>query len=229
MKKMKILAVHSQKGGVGKTTLAMNLAVAASASGTPTVVIDVDPQASAAAYHDRRLANGGSEQPKVTATPLARVPQAIAAAEAEGYELLILDTPPNIVGDTLTIAQAAHVVMIPAKPSMLDLSAIQKSTSIVTMAGQRGFVVLNECKAFGELPDQARGLIEGDLSFPVAKQTIGSRVAFVHAANEGKGVIETEPGSKAANEIKSLWAYVKKALKTAPVPKEVGERQVANG
>lgn len=209
---MNILAITSQKGGVGKTTLSFNLGVAAAASGVPTIIFDLDPQITATKYHDRRLANGGAEQPKVVSIQAARLPNELKAAMSDGYGLAILDTPPNVTGDTLHISQAGDLILIPVQPSMLDLDAIGSTIEIAKISGRPSAAVLNSCRHQGSLTEEARNLIEGSLEFPVVPQTIGDRVAFVHAATAGQSVIEYEPEGKAASEIMTLWKWVESSI-----------------
>src|SRR3546814_3744835 len=87
---MKIITIAAQKGGAGKTTLAVNLAVAAQAGGIKTALIDLDPQESATAWSERRTA----ELPHVEPLSARRLSPWINAAEAEGFALAIIDTPP---------------------------------------------------------------------------------------------------------------------------------------
>ena len=209
---MQILAITSQKGGVGKTTLAMNLAVAAAATGRPTIIFDLDPQGSAAAYHDSRMANGGNAQPKVSCIQPVRLPHELKAAMSDGYALAIIDTPPNVSGDAVHISQAGDLILIPVKPSAIDLNAIRSTIGIAKQTGRPSAVVLNLCRHNGSLPYEARDLIENDFEFPVASQTVGDRVAFVHAATTGLSVLESEPESKAANEIRGLWKWIEALL-----------------
>ncbi|MEM6898656.1 MAG: ParA family protein [Pseudomonadota bacterium] len=225
---MQILSITSQKGGVGKTTLAMNLAIAAAHDKTPTVVFDLDPQASAAGYHDRRIANGHDDQPKVFSIQAARLPHELKAAMEDGYKLAIIDTPPNVSGNAVHISQAGDLILIPARPTALDLDAIRVSIEIARAAERPAAVVLNVCKPLGTLKEEARELITSNFEFPVLESDIGDRVAFIHAATEGLGVIENEPGSKAAIEIKALWKWVKAALKDVK-KSETQQKEVVNG
>lgn len=226
---MQILSITSQKGGVGKTTLAMNLAIAAAHDKTPTVVFDLDPQASATGYHDRRIANGHDDQPKVFSIQPVRLPQELKAAMDDGYKLAIIDTPPNVSGNAVHISQAGDLILIPAQPSAMDLDAVRVSIEIARAADRPAAVILNECKAFGSLTTEARELIEGAFEFPVLEQTIGDRVAFIHAATSGQGVIESEPSSKAADEIKAVWKWVKSALKEVKQTESTPMKEAANG
>lgn len=210
---MFILAIAAQKGGVGKTTLAMNLAIVAAFDGLPTVVFDLDPQASASSWHDRRIENTGQDQPKVIATPAKRLPQALKAAQNDGYELAIIDTPPNVGGEAVHICRAADLILVPSQPSALDLDAIQASLDIIKIAERPAAVVLNKTKPTGALTVDARVLIETAYDFETYPSQVGDRVAFVHAAIEGKGVVETDPESKASVETVLLWKWTKKRLK----------------
>ena len=99
---MQTIAVIAQKGGAGKTTLALGLAVAAMQDKKTAAVIDTDPQATATNWTDRRDA----ETPWVVASPVARIKQAIAAALSQGVELLLIDTPPHASQEA---AEAARV------------------------------------------------------------------------------------------------------------------------
>ena len=226
---MEIIAVTSQKGGVGKTTLVMNLAIAAGLDGLPTIVFDTDPQASAAAWHDRRKASGHPDQPMVISVQPSRLAPALKDAIADGYKLAIIDTPPNVTGDAVHISKAGDLVLVPVHPSALDLEAIQATLNITTMSGRPAVAVLNECKPFGNLTEDARALITDTYQFPVAPQTIGDRTAFVHSASTGQGVVETEPSSKAAQEIGALWKWVKTALRDSRRAEAAKERKAANG
>ena len=126
---MKIVAVISQKGGAGKTTLAVSLAVAAEKQDVPTVLIDLDPQSSAKTWHDIRAEK---QAPFVVSAQASRLEDMIEVARANGAELVIIDTAPRTPNAALGAARAADLVLIPCRPAILDLKAIG------TSGGSRG-------------------------------------------------------------------------------------------
>jgi chromosome partitioning protein len=113
---MKTVAVISQKGGAGKSTLALHLAVAAEIAGLATIVIDLDPQASAATWKDLRKA----DTPSVTSVQAARLPQIMATAVEHGIQLAVIDTAPHSETAALAAARAADFILIPCRPAILD-------------------------------------------------------------------------------------------------------------
>ena len=128
---MKKIALIAQKGGVGKTTMAVNLAVAA---GPKTALFDLDPQESAVIWADRRKA----EAPHVEFLTERRLPDGLAAAEKQGFSLAIIDTPPAAGPQAFTAAQAADLVLIPCRPSLVDLDAIRRTAQLIKSAGIAG-------------------------------------------------------------------------------------------
>src|ERR1039458_10336800 len=113
-KSLKTLAIISQKGGAGKTTLALNLAVAAESIGVPTVVIDLDPQASAKTWHDIRVRK---DAPFVVSAQAIRLDEVIEVSRANGAELVMIDTAPHSESAALGAARAADLVLIPCRPA----------------------------------------------------------------------------------------------------------------
>jgi chromosome partitioning protein len=120
---VKTIALIAQKGGVGKTTLAVNLAVA---SGLRTAIFDLDQQESAAIWTDRRK----SDQPHVEFLTERRLSDALKAAERGMFELSIIDTPPAAGPQAYTAAQAADLILIPCRPSLVDLDAIKRTAQL---------------------------------------------------------------------------------------------------
>jgi len=204
---MKTVAILSQKGGTGKTTLATNLCVAAEREGHTTALIDLDPQASATRWGDYRKA----KTPAILATPGSRLTHWLQTAEANGATLVILDTAPNSGPDALDVARAASLVLIPCKPSLLDLDAIENTVKIAEIAEVPARVVLNCVDARSDLGNQARQVIH-QYDVECAPCQLGQRLGFVHAFNHGKGVQEFEPRAKSAREITALYAYLRKEL-----------------
>ena len=108
---MKTIALISQKGGGGKTTIAVHLATALQAFGHETLVIDLDPQASASEWKDARIA----ERPYDMAVPPARLLKALETARQGGATVAVLDTAPHSEGTALEAARAsAHPGSVPA-------------------------------------------------------------------------------------------------------------------
>ncbi len=118
------LAVLSRKGGAGKTTLAVNLAVAAQARGLPSAVLDVDPQASASAWAEVR----GATSPVVRHCPARHVERVLGEAAEDGIALALIDTAPHAEGAALTAARAADLVVIPCRPALFDLCAVTSNS-----------------------------------------------------------------------------------------------------
>ncbi len=205
---MKTVAILSQKGGTGKTTIATNLCVAAEREGHTTALIDLDPQASAARWGDYRKA----KTPAIIATPVSRLTHYLQTAEENGATLVILDTAPNSGPDALNVARAASIVLIPCKPAMVDLDTIENTVKIAEIAGVPARVVLNGTDARSDLGNQARQVIEHQYNVPCAPCELGHRVGFVHAFNHGRGVQEFEPRAKSSHEITALYAYLSKEI-----------------
>lgn len=201
---MQVITIAAQKGGVGKTTLAVNLAVAAQLVGIKTALFDLDPQESATAWSERRKA----ELPHVEPISARRLDQAINAAEANGFALTIIDTPPAAGAEAAAAAQRADIVVIPCRPSLIDLDAIKRTAQLITGIGRTGVVVLNAAPPTAStLLDDARTLIEAT-GLKVADIVLRERSAYRAAWPYGLGVNEHEPNGKAAQEVASLQKYI---------------------
>lgn len=194
---MQVITLAAQKGGVGKTTLAVNLAVAAQAAGIKTALFDLDPQESATAWSERRKA----DLPHVEPISARRLAQAIEAAGASGFKLTIIDTPPAAGAEAAEAAQRADLVVIPCRPSLIDLDAIKRTAQLITSTGRAGIVVLNAAPPTATtLLDDARTLA-GATGLRVAQGVLRERSAYRAAWPYGLGVMEHEPKGKAATEI----------------------------
>lgn len=218
---MKKIALIAQKGGVGKTTIAVNLAVAA---GVKTALFDLDQQESAVIWADRRK----SESPHVEFLTERRLPEAVKAAELGKFELVIIDTPPAAGPQALTAAQAADIVLIPCRPSLVDLDAIRRTAQLVKSAGVPAFVVFNAAPhSATTLLEDARAIVEGAGLIP-APVVLRERSAYRASWPVGKTVIETEPRSKAAKELSELRDWVLAQLQVC-TPEALTQQELIDG
>lgn len=219
---MKIIALIAQKGGVGKTTIAVNLAVAA---GARSALFDLDQQESAVIWADRRKA----EMPHVEFLTERRLSEGLKAAEAQGFALAIIDTPPAAGPQAYTAAQAADLIIIPCRPSLLDLDAIRRTAQLIKSAGVPAFVVFNAAPhSATTLLDDARAIVSGQglVSAPVV---LRERSAYRAAWPLGKGVTEAEPSGKAAREILELRDWINVQLQVCTPEGVQGERAAIHG
>jgi chromosome partitioning protein len=200
---MKVISIISQKGGAGKTTLAINLAVASELQGKSSVIFDIDPQASSMGWKDSRVENF----PAVISLHAARINHYLDIASTNDAKLVIFDTAPHSQKDALDAAQFADLVLIPCKPSLIDLRAINSTIKICQIAQKPALVILMQTQSHKSLTEQAAEAIQG-YDVDLCPITIGNRIAFVHAFTEGKGVIEIDPKSKASSEIKNIFSFI---------------------
>ena len=200
---MTTIAILSQKGGAGKTTLAINLAGAAEAAGHQVVIIDLDPQASAKAWYDRR----GKEHPVVVSAQAAALAEVLATAATHGAGYVLIDTAPHSETAALTAGKAADLILIPCRASYVDLKAIATTVDLVTLAKTPALFVLS-CVRPGDktLPDSAETHLS-EYSIPVSPQRITQRAAVVHALTAGQPVTEFEPDGTATSEINGLFIF----------------------
>lgn len=219
---MKKVALIAQKGGVGKTTVAVNLAIAA---GPKTALFDLDPQESAVIWADRRAA----EAPHVEFLTDRRLPDGLSAAEKQGFLLAIIDTPPAAGSQAFTAAQAADLVLIPCRPSLVDLDAIRRTAQLVKSAGITAYVVFNAAPPGATtLLEDARAIVEAT-GLAVAPVILRERSAYRGAWPMGKGVTETEPNGKAAGEIWALKKWVFEQLQMCTPAKVQKKKAAAHG
>jgi chromosome partitioning protein len=200
---MKTIAILSQKGGAGKTTLALHLAVAAVQDHLNTLVVDLDPQASAAKWGDRRQA----ELPVVVSSHASRLAAVLDNAQTNDGQLAILDTAPHSDSIAVQAARTADLILVPCRPAILDLEAIASTLDLVRAVGKPALAVLNAIAPVGTEADEAAEAIAG-LGADVCPVRLTSRVAFSRALITGLTAQEFEPDGKAAREIQSLHMFI---------------------
>jgi chromosome partitioning protein len=200
---MKIVAIISQKGGAGKTTLAVHLATVAAAAKHSVAVIDLDPQGTATSWGDRRTA----DVPEVVSGQAVRLPALIKAAAQNGADFLILDTAPNADQTASLACRAADLVLIPCRPSTFDLDAIETTLLLSKAASTPAYVVLNAVPPRSPIGKEASdGLIARGAQ--VAPHHLTHRAAFSHGVIDGRSAQEFEPNGKAAEEIKAVYKWL---------------------
>ena len=202
---MKTIAVLSQKGGSGKSTLSINLAIAATQARNQVVLIDLDPQQSAVRWSRLRT----DEDPVIISGHAPNLTQLIDQARGGGADLVIIDTAPKSESASLAAAKLADLILIPCQPSNLDLDAVADTVNIAKLAKTPAAFVLNGCKAASSLTEMAADAL-GDYGLPLAPPRIGNRVAFIKSLTQGQGVTEYEPKGTSAKEIRALYTYTTK-------------------
>lgn len=200
---MKTLAIISQKGGSGKTTIAVHVAVCASQRKLKTAIIDIDPQRSAYQWNQSRP--DGMKLDAVTANA-SQLAVLLAKAKAGGIDLAIIDSAPHSDSEAAIAAQLADYVLIPCRPARFDLDAIASTVDIAKAANTPAAVVINAAPR-GRLADEARVALQRQ-GVTVLDLVLHQRAAYSHAVIDGRSVHEYEPEGKAAAEIDDLYHHI---------------------
>ena len=206
---MQILAIIGQKGGNGKSTISLALAVEAHSAGRPVAVIDLDPQATAAKWSDRR----GSDTPAVVSCQVSRLPQVLEAAAKGGADFAVIDTPGHSTDALIAAAKAADFVLMPIQPQLYDIETLGSLKDVLMLAGKPpSAVLINRAPVQGQRhrETQEEAAAQG---FEVCPVVIFARAAHGDAGNVGQSAAEYEPKGKAAQEMADLYSYIAIALK----------------
>ena len=200
---IRTIALISQKGGVGKTTLAIHLATAFVAADN-TVLLDLDPQASAAEWKDSRA----TEEPGVMAIPPSRLPKVIEHSQSIGTDVLILDTAPHSEGTALDAGRSADLILVPCQPSIMDLRALRKTANLLEHVKKPTYAVLNGISPHTTVADEAARAITEQFKLQVSPVRLGDRVAYNRCLISGQTAQEYEPEGRAAQEVAEFFNWV---------------------
>jgi chromosome partitioning protein len=204
---MHVLMLATQKGGAGKSTLAAALAVAAQADGERVLAVDLDPQGSLWSWRQRR----SDDAPETVRGDAADLPALLEAARLRSATLAVVDTP-GLFGAAVTTALArADLVLVPVKPSILDVEATRPTVEQLKRLGKPFAFVLNQCAPSSQARtlDAATALVR---SGSLAPSMVAVRADFLDAMTAGLGVTELGSRSKASQEITLLWHWLKTQL-----------------
>jgi len=219
-----IIAVIGQKGGPGKTTLAINLASAATEQGFVSVIIDLDPQATAANWKDRRdqLKEPALQTPAVISTAPGRLRQAIETAEQNAADCIIIDSPGKADNLAMLAATYADLVLVPVEPRMSNLETIEGVHTLIQAVDikQRSersrsqnptaFVVLNKLhpSATTQVDSIKRMIADVFPQIPVCPHHLSQLDIFGTSQDIGKSVLDDQPKGRAAEEIRQLYKFI---------------------
>jgi chromosome partitioning protein len=206
----RVIAVINQKGGTGKTTLALNLA-AGLARRAPTTVIDADPQRSISQW----IAMGSGEHALPIATPIGDRPAATIAQLKKSHRYVVVDCPPTVQGAVIdAVMAAADQVLIPVLPSPLDLWASVEMAALVREARQKNralqaWLVLNQMETRNALSRVMQQAV-AEFDLPLLQASLQRRAAYRSAAVEGVSVYAL--GGRGLQAVEDIEAIIEELL-----------------
>lgn len=218
---MRVLSIVSTKGGVGKTTLAVHLAVAAHQSGEGTLILDLDPQKSAVQWwkdRKRTIAERGIAPGAlfdVWPADAGGLAQLIDRAEQGGFNLIVIDTPPHADFPAARAVEMADLVLMPVRPSCLDLHAAKATIALIRDLKKPAFFVVNQVPHNSQVTGidasdflEAKGIKKGPLTITLLQD-------YVRALRDGLTAPETLPDGRHAAEIGDLYRWTSAQLDIA--------------
>ncbi len=209
---MNVIVFASRKGGSGKSTLAAHLAAHVHKASKPCLLIDADPQGSLSLWQKLR---GTNEPPIRTAS--RSVGEIVAAAKRNGFEYVFIDTPPNMSAVVEDAISNATMVIIPARPGVFDVEAVQETVALCRSARKPYAVVINGAPAMrneqeSPIVTMARETL-AKFRAPVWGGQVTNRADLLLALAHGEGAKEYNAEGRAANEIGRLWAAIDKSIR----------------
>ncbi|MBL0767809.1 ParA family protein [Sphingopyxis sp. XHP0097] len=204
---MRVLALASQKGGSGKTTLSGHLAVQAQLAGAgPVVLIDIDPQGSLADWWNERE----TDLPAFAQTTVARLASDLEVLRQQGFKLAVIDTPPAITMAIQSVIGVAELIVVPTRPSPHDLRAVGATVDLCERAGKPLVFVVNAATPKAKITSEAAVALSQHGT--VAPVTLHHRTDYAASMIDGRTVMEVDPNGRSAEEIRQLWTYINDRL-----------------
>lgn len=222
---MKTILVTSQKGGSGKTMLTAHLAVEAERDGASVCIIDTDRQASLTRWHERRQA----ETPQRADVRLDKLVAGLTTLAAKGLDYCFIDTAPTISQQTADLINLADLIVIPVRPSPIDLWSVTETVQLVKEARRPFLFAITQAKAQASITAQAIAALSEHGR--VATSFIADRVSYASAMIGGQTAPEMTPRGPVAGEVANLWAETKECLQQSmkAAKHENNIRKVVNG
>ncbi|MFT5540547.1 MAG: chromosome partitioning protein [Alphaproteobacteria bacterium] len=211
MPQMKVIAVTSQKGGTGKTTLSGHLAVQAARAGTgPVALVDTDPQSSLTQWWNARKL----DTPVFVQTSIASLATDLARLDKDGIELVFIDTPPAITFAIIEVIKVADLVIIPVRPSPHDLAAAGTTVDMLEQLGKPMVFAINGASPRARITGEAAVALSQHGT--VAPATIHHRTEFAASMIDGRTVMELPRATRSSAEVAALWDYLARRLERLP-------------
>jgi chromosome partitioning protein len=206
---MRTVAIVARKGGSGKTTVAVHMAVAAHLAGRRTLLLDTDPQQSATEVLQLR-----GHGPGCAATPATDLLQAKFAAEREGVDALLIDTPAGTEEGMSNAIVLADLCLLVIRPTFLDLAAAVYTVEVLRKLRRAVVVVLNQAPVArdGVEPPAVKKALEAlrMMRLPVAPSILRARASYQNTIEAGRSAVELTPQAGGARELADLWAFVER-------------------
>ncbi len=201
---MRTIVFVTQKGGSGKSTLCINLAVAAQQAGRTVCILEMDRQATVSDWAEHRV----TEAPEVAQIDATQLDAVMESLQGSAYDYVFIDTPGVDSPGTLSAIRAADLCIIPCRPTPADLRAFKPTLAAIYRLEKRFAFVLNQTPPRSY---RVRDAVDGLAILGVLPDVnIVARNDHQDAIGMGQGVTEFNPDGQAAGEIRRLWSWVEK-------------------